>query len=132
MDNVNQIPSQDLSDVSEKRKFWEREILAHKESGKAMGEFCRERQLSLSVFSYYKYKQWECKRKNYVNKRISKKETASKFIPLQIISNHAPISEPTKNSDITIVFKNGHSVVMPASDLDAAFFIIRKVAGLSC
>ena len=131
MDNSNQISLQNSSDILEKRSFWEQEVLAHKESGKTMKEFCSGRQLPYTTFRYHKYKQWEYKKK-HANNPASKRETASKFIPLQIISNHVPISEPTKNIDIKIVFKNRHSVVMPASDLEAAFFIIKKVAGLSC
>jgi len=130
MGNISQILPQNSSDILEKRSFWEQEVLAHKESGKTMGEFCRERQLSFPVFRYHKYKQWEFKRKDYANKKGLKKETAGKFIPLQIISNDAPIKKPVESSDIKIAFKNGHSVIMPASDLDAVFFIMKKVASL--
>ena len=133
MDIISQVPSQDSKDALVQKKFWAQAISDQEESGKTMKEFCRERQLSLSTFRYYAYQKCDRKKKDTPKKRSYKrKEIAKKFIPLQLIPNDIPITKSDKSSDIRIVFKNGHSVVMPVSDLDLAFFIIKQVASLPC
>ena len=133
MDIISQIPPQDSKDALVQKNFWVQAISDQEESGKTMKEFCRERQLSLSTFRYYVYQKCDRKKKDTPKKRSYKrKEIAKKFIPLQLIPNDIPITKSDKSSDIRIVFKNGHSVVMPVSDLDLAFFIIKKVASLPC
>jgi len=133
MDIISQVPPQDSKDALVQKAFWVQAISDQEASGKTMKEFCRERQLSLSTFRYYAYKKCDRKKKDNPKKRsYQRKKIAKKFIPLQLIPNDIPITKSVKSNDIRIVFKNGHSVVMPVSDLDLAFFIIKKVASLSC
>ena len=130
MENTHRVPLQDLSDFFGSKKFWEHLVLEQKASGKTMKAFCCEHQLSLATFKAYKYGYRGQKKKYDLTDK--QKESISKFIPLQIIASNEQVSSSTKNNDIKIVFKNGHSVIVSALDLEAAFFIIRKVAGLSC
>jgi hypothetical protein len=102
--------------------FWEKIITEQKMSGKKMNEFCQERQLSLEAFKYYKYRALRDK------KKIS--GDSGSFIPLQVISEEA--ATKPKAEKIEIIFRNGHRLAIPLDDLQAALFIIEKIAGLRC
>lgn len=136
MNDTYQIQPKRSSTRQEKSKFWEQMVSDQKASGMKMKRFCREHRLA-----YYTFKTWKHRLKNIVgmdNLKVAdenackRNEVASQFIPLQIISEKAPIDEKVKNCEIKICFKNGHSVAMQLSDLDTMFLTIKKVAGLPC
>jgi hypothetical protein len=144
MSNTYQIPAKSSSN-SIHQAFWAEVIADQSTSGMGMRRFCKHHQLSYSVFNYWKYVKQKTKVASDTNKNcavnIPNDNDVAKFIPLQI-ANTASADVCTKNeagsfcgeaSEIKIIFKNEHRMVLPLAISEASLLLIVKaVAGLRC
>jgi hypothetical protein len=140
MENIYKVPATSCSD-SDHRIFWARVMSDQKASGISIKKFCHQHQLNFSALHYWKYKKQKIKATNSHNdrnvQRPQSNNNATKFIPLQIststpVSDHHKI-ESNKTSEIQIVFKNNHKLILPSTTPEASLLlVIKAVAGLQC
>jgi hypothetical protein len=144
MSSTYQIPAKSSSD-SIHQAFWAEVVVDQSTSGMGMRRFCKHHQLSYSVFNYWKYVKQKTKvaynANNNCAANIPNDRDVGKFIPLQI-ANTVSAGACTKNeavsfcgeaSEIKIIFKNEHKLVLPLTTSEAnLLLIIKAVAGLRC
>ena len=148
MEPIYQIPSKRLSTKTERAKVWQQIISDQKQSGMKMTRFCQKHQLILSTFKQWKY-QLQKEREQHDN-RVSEganKEhnkplnRATKFIPLQIVADDSLMAADNGNTqrntslrtEIKIVFRNGHAILMPLATCEKlALSLIHQIANLPC
>jgi len=144
MENLYQTPSESCSS-SERWDFWVKVIADQSTSGISTKKFCKLHQLKYTTFKGYKYKRKKKKinRSNASNKSVVKNiqsdNCSNKFVQLQI-ATEVPVNEHYKNepvcneaSEIHIVFKNKHKMILPSSLTETHLLsIVKIVAELQC
>jgi hypothetical protein len=144
MENLYQIPSESCGG-SKRRDFWAKVMMDQSASGVSAKKFCNLHQLKYSTFKGYKYRRQKnkIKRRDINNKpvvnNIQSDNCAARFIPLQI-ATAIPANEYSKNepicheiSEIQIVFKNKHKLLLSSTIPEASLLLIIKVvAELKC
>ena len=141
MENLYQIPSKSCSN-SKRRAFWDRVITDQSASGLSLVKFCQLHGLKFSTFKGYKYPKRKAKPRRSTSYRnrlsnIRKDKNTAKFIPLQIATKVSTIESPkaidNKVTEIKIVFKNDHKLILPPTITETYLLsIIKIVAELRC
>ena len=153
-----QIPAK-FGNKLERQDFWAKIFADQAVSGLSAKKFCQLNQLLYSTYKGNKYRtDLEIKLKTKVERNITTTKSkisnmqynnhATKFLPLQITASDATSQDahPTvidqcklitttynTTSDIQIIFKNDHRLILPATIPEAQLLsIINYVAGLLC
>ena len=101
----------------EDQSYWERLIEEQTGSGLTIAKFCEERQIKFSAFKNKKYQLTKERAKN------------PNIVPLRIIDKPEIVAE-SKNCqgfEISVIFRNGHRVVVPGQLLSSILYEIAKL-----
>lgn len=112
MDKVNK----KACNVGEDKSYWEKLIEEQAGSGNTIAKFCERRQIKFSAFKNWKYR---------LTKEKNGKPT---MIPLQV--QGSVVCDKTsqhKEEEISIIFRNGHRIVLSLSLLSSVLYEIAKL-----
>lgn len=135
MISLYQPPSGPCSN-SERQFFWDKIVDEQNAGGANMKKFCNLHKPKISTYRGYKYRKQNTKI-NCCDITNSSNDCTDKFIQLQTAAKD-PIHEHHKNefdeaSEIQVVFKNEHRLVLPLLTSGAnLLLIIKAVAELRC
>jgi hypothetical protein len=134
--NIYQVPSK-FHNEAKQRSFWIKVICDQIASGIGAEKFCKQHQINLSKFSYWKYSKIRpdgvCGHTTNKMNNPQDDKDQTKFISLQIATDKTPIDCPKaddRSSEVLeIIFKNGNKVILPAMLLETNLLLLVQAVG---
>ncbi len=101
-----------------KPSYWSEIIRKRQSSGCDMTEFCRQENISVHTFKYWKYKLAGSKNSEAASQDLLKISEPAKLVPVKVAEEVAELPEishvkPNKSSDIYIRIGSKSSLIIP-------------------